>query len=423
MKVLIWDNFELQNTGGPSGYLYNIHEYIKDHPNNSIVFLSDLKNSITNTSTTKSDSSLIENNSSIVSSKKPLFIKRIWHLLLKLTSIVPSFKSFITKSIDYAYRMYHIKWDKNGIESFASLNDYDFIHFHFLIHARQFRNTFPYYKGKTIVTSHTPSPWTEEMIMYDKSIRWLKPIMILQECKMYKSADYVMFPCKYAKEPYEHNKPIKKTLDKLESQTFYVPSSIFPYTPIKTESSLREQCSLPESTFIVAFFGRHNHVKGYDILKNIAVKTFENSNNIHFVCAGKGDIAPLNHPQWKELGFVSNIKDIMPQCDLYVLPNRDTYFDLVVIECLRAGLPIALTNTGGNIFFKSLPENETKGIMFFEKDDPNEAVNIITQLTKTKSDDINRYNHLRELNKELYQKYFTPEKYIEKYINSLKSLN
>lgn len=40
MKVLIWDNFELQNTGGPSNYLYNIHEYLKDHPNNSIVFLS-----------------------------------------------------------------------------------------------------------------------------------------------------------------------------------------------------------------------------------------------------------------------------------------------------------------------------------------------------------------------------------------------
>lgn len=63
-----------------------------------------------------------------------------------------------------------------------------------------------------------------------------------------------------------------------------------------------------------------------------------------------------------------------------------------------------------------------KALFFFEKDNPNEAVDIIIQLTKTKSDDINKYNRLRELNKELYKKYFTPEKYIKEYISSLQTL-
>lgn len=33
-KVLIWDNFQLKNIGGPMGYCYNIHEFLKKHPNN-----------------------------------------------------------------------------------------------------------------------------------------------------------------------------------------------------------------------------------------------------------------------------------------------------------------------------------------------------------------------------------------------------
>ena len=31
-KVLIWDDFPMSNIGGPMGYCYNIHEYLKDHP-------------------------------------------------------------------------------------------------------------------------------------------------------------------------------------------------------------------------------------------------------------------------------------------------------------------------------------------------------------------------------------------------------
>ena len=39
-KVLIWDTFPLENIGGPMGYLYNLHEYLKEHPSAQITFLS-----------------------------------------------------------------------------------------------------------------------------------------------------------------------------------------------------------------------------------------------------------------------------------------------------------------------------------------------------------------------------------------------
>lgn len=51
-KVLIWDNFQLKNIGGPMGYCYNIHEFLKKHPNNQIAFLSDYFKNKTQVTTT-----------------------------------------------------------------------------------------------------------------------------------------------------------------------------------------------------------------------------------------------------------------------------------------------------------------------------------------------------------------------------------
>ena len=41
-KVLIWDSFPLKNIGGPFGYCYNLHEFLKEHPTDQITFLSDI---------------------------------------------------------------------------------------------------------------------------------------------------------------------------------------------------------------------------------------------------------------------------------------------------------------------------------------------------------------------------------------------
>ena len=41
-KILIWDLFQKVNTGGPSGYLYNLQQYLLKHPTEQVTFLSDL---------------------------------------------------------------------------------------------------------------------------------------------------------------------------------------------------------------------------------------------------------------------------------------------------------------------------------------------------------------------------------------------
>ncbi len=412
MKVLIWDMFELRNTGGPSGYLYNIHEYLKEHPNDNICFLSDLL--------PVSDSDVTSNNDTNEDNITPKRKKSIWQKTLSILELFPRLKNIVTKTIDYTYRLYHLKWP--SVENYINLDEFDFIHFHFLIHVKQFKNTYPDYRGRTIVTSHTPCPWTYETIDADPSIRYLRSIMIRQECRLYRTADYLMFPCKQAKEPYEHNRHIKSTLNRMESRTFYVPTSIIHYPENSLEIPKRSKFNIPESAFIVAFFGRHSLIKGYDILKKIAEDAFEKIPNLYFLCAGGGDIKPLNHPRWIELGYISNVKEIMQICDMYVLPNRETYFDLVVLECLRAGLPLSVSNTGGNKYFKTLASNETQGISYFDISRPEEAVNQIEHFYTLKKTDGNIYNNLRDSNVTLYNNHFTLGKYIESYIISLTSI-
>lgn len=417
MKVLIWDMFELRNTGGPSGYLYNIHEYLKEHPNPNIVLLSDIINTSTNLNDTVSTSDC---NSNVVLSAKRNPLKKTWHSLLYSLKCAPKLKSNITKAVDYIYRIYHIKW--NGPEANLDLSEYNFIHFHFLIHIRQFRNTYPNFKGKTIVTSHSPCPWTYESIDRDPSIKHLKHFIIRQECKSYKSADYIMFPCLQAREPYEHNRQIKCTLEKMSNKIFYVPTSILYDNEGNIHNIQRKDINIPDNAFVIAFFGRHNNIKGYDILKEIAIKTLEKHHNLYFLLAGMGDIAPIEHPRWIELGFVSNVKDLMKVCDFYVVPNRETYFDLVVIEALRSGMIMSLSRTGGNKYFEQLPKNETKGLFFFDIEKQETVIEQIDQLIKTKEDSPTKFDELKSLNKALYLKYFTMERYVDNYIKELQCL-
>lgn len=418
MKVLIWDMFELHNTGGPSGYLYNIHEYLSSHPVPQIVFLSDILGNHKEEDTVKDSNSVA---CGIEKEKlRSSILKRIWHGVLSVMQLTPKIKSYITKTIDYSYRAYHIQW--KGIKGNINLSEYDYIHFHMLLNLRQFKNTFPEYKGKTIFTSHCPCPWTDEMIDFDRDLRFLRPIMIRQECKTYQCADYIMFPCSQAKEPYEHNRIVNKTLGLLENRTFYVPTSIISDPTINPQTIKRSDYNIPEFALVIGFFGRHNYIKGYDILKQIGQEVLDNHPDIYFLCASAGDIKPLNHPRWRELGYISNVHEIMRLCDMYVLPNRETYFDLVAIEALRAGMVLSMSDTGGNRYFHTLPDYETKGIYHFDKNDITTPVKQIESLCKMKKNNVELFNELKTSNRILYEHYFTTSKYIDSYIEAVARL-
>lgn len=391
MKVLIWDNRKLANIGGPSGYLFNIHEYLKTHPNPQIVFLSDVIGMDTYSST------IVQNS------------KKQNNLIFGIKQIV-----------NIIWRWYH-KLTPNLPEKF-DLNEYDFVHVHDSRLALCFRNTHPNYTGKLIVTSHSPSPAIDEFLSSYKWLSFMRPIGIRREVQCFESADYCMFPCKEAREPYEHDAILYKSFTSHEDRMFYVPSSINDLLIDEENMQKISDLGIPNNAFVISFFGRHNEIKGYDILKKIGELLLDKYPNLYFLCGGRGEIEPLKHDRWIELGFVSNTHELLYQSDLYISANRETYFDLVVLEILRSSTKLILSNTGGNKYFKGLPNKETSGIEFFDIDNVEGLVTLVEKNISLKHTDAFKFKEYCYSNRKLFLKYFTLDKYIDRYTKAIKSL-
>lgn len=320
-KILIWYVNELTNTGGPRGYLYNIHEYLKDHPNDQITFLTD-----------------------IIKPHKTKPVKKV-----ASKNLIGKAVDDIKQIINYTWRRYQSKCsDIAGL----NINEYDIVHVHDVAEYYRFKNTFKNYSGKVVLTNHSPCPWAyEEMQRFDRFVKLFRFVAVLRECQAYKKADYLLFPCKGAREPYEVDTRIKEIFKGNEKKFIYVPSSILDVNIDNSKIQKFSEFGIPENSFVITFFGRHNTIKGYDILKQIGESLLEKYPNLYFLCAGRGDIEPIKHPRWKELGFVNNTNELLYQSDLYISLNRETYFDLVVIEVLRSSTNLLLSSTGGNNYF------------------------------------------------------------------------
>ena len=404
-KVLIWDMFPLTNTGGPSGYLYNVHQYLRTHPCEQITFLSDL---------------IIEQRKALPWENRPLRstpnsrLEQIWY------------------QIEKAYSMCLKPFWEIEYKELASINvnQYEYVHVHIITHVSQFRRLFPNYTGKLILTIHCPCTWTEEILNYtasaksklNKLTRRIRPLILKEECKAYYTADYIMFPCIGAKEPYIKELRVKHVFEEVENKFFYVPSAIMDYHADEKRGQKLSELGIPKDAFVITYFGRHISVKGYDVLIEVCLRLLQKYPHLYVLCAGKGDIEAPIHPRWKELGFINNVDDLLPQANLYILPNKETYFDLITLQILRAGVPLLLSDTGGNKYFQELPNAETKGLAFFSYDNINQLEILACRIVELQANNVAAYKAMKESNRALYEKYFTLDQYIAKYIESINTL-
>ena len=196
IKILIWDlNYMLKNSGGASGYLYNIREHINNNVTidyyKNLFFLKDLLG-IPNV-----DISMNTKHKSLMS-----FIHKI-----DFINLVGYYRAF---------RCYN-EWNKQTsfeIIEKIDLNLYDVIHFHHPGDLYRASGLLKNYRGKIVLTSHSPQPYSyeaSENISYKKSIirLFLKKRLLNREIEAWKIANYLMFPVKEALEPYIIDDKIK----------------------------------------------------------------------------------------------------------------------------------------------------------------------------------------------------------------------
>lgn len=398
-KVLIWDKDKiLSSSGGPAGYLFNIHEYLKDNPLQSITFYNDLLNHYDHTEkiTPKKHNKLLS-----------------W---LKQTR----FADFIRESRS----LYNLLIKKETIDtSIIDLNEYDVIHFHLIYDVLKYKNNLLNYRGVILITSHMPEPPIMEIAsnckFYGRLLFHFKDRIINRELNQLESLHpYWMFPTKYALEPYIEGSPLyKKYFSSINERIRYVTTSIMDKEIIRSKGFFAKY-GIPSDSFVITYIGRHNRIKGYDYLKQIGEILLKSNKDIYIVVAGKEyPLKGLDNPRWIELGWISNSHEIIANSNLFILPNLQTYFDIVFLEVLRAGTPIVATKTGGNKhFYYDISRDETKGIAFIETSSAEIAADCILKYIQSYEESY------RVSNRKLWERCFTMEVYIENYLKMLNTL-
>lgn len=407
-KVLIWNlNIPIRNIGGPSGYLYNIKCYLENHvPNQKrIYFLSDL----------------LDRQAGSVSVHERKSDR--WGKWLKKADI------FRFRLILRAWRVLS-SWNKAvSPEELGRVNpdDYDFIHFHTSISLFQAIPLLRKYRGKILLTTHSPKPLSYEMadgLIGTPAFIWrqVREQMLKYELEAWYRADYLMFPVEEALEPYIVAPAILRFVRDHKRKFVYCPTAILDREFLPQDPGyFAGRCGIDTDRLKIVYIGRHNEVKGYDQLKRLALEIFKVHPDIYFIIGGKEyPLKGPDHPQWIELGWTAQAEEIIRNGDLFILPNKETYFDLIALEVLRTGTPLLLSETGGNKYFQRLDPAETQGMFFFGYSDRAGQVKLIEDVWEKLKN--GKAEELRAANYWLFRNHFTMEIYLKRYLHLLDSL-
>lgn len=397
-KILIWDyRIPLRNSGGPSGYLYQIKQQLLSEPTDQIHFLSEY----------------VQETETALSTKHA-----------KLSEISKSNEILATaRHIFSCYRITHNPFPINLLDT-VNINEFTHIHFHLTIDYYNARHLLRNYKGIIVVTSHSPEPLSREITnkMFKSNniiVKLCKRSIKAAENWAFRNADKIMFPAEEAMEPYLKDTSFRRIFLNKKSDIVFCPTAILPKTFDENYiNNLRGKYNIPDDAFLISYIGRHNKIKGYDIIKNIATEIYKKGLNIYFIIAGiQGPLYKLENDKWIEIGWTDKASEIIKASDLFILPNRETYFDLVALEVLRSGCPILMSLTGGNKYFNNNFSNY-RGIRFFKVNDLQHAIEEILIFKKIKEESENWFS-LRESNIELWKNHFTLPVYINRYIDIL----
>lgn len=395
-KILIWNkSLPLKNAGGPAGYLYNIHSYLKVHPVEEISFYSDK----------------IEESEHVNDRGLKRIIKNIVAGCLGRVLIVKRFFSQLTRNNELSH------------EEIEILKTFDFVHFHTFVDARSYlksiRKNVP--KIKVILTTHTPEPYCDEYcgtfgISWILKMPGLRNVCIGKETQCISEVDYLMFPVPQVKEVYVSKSPLfEKAFKKTEDKTFYVPTAIIDVVDSSNVGYLEGK--IMDDSLRVCYVGRHCAVKGYDFLKAIAAEAFSMNLNVSFIIGGSlNGISKLTDNRWLELGWVNTV-NLLREIDVFILPNQQTFYDLILLEVIRSGKPVLLTSTGGNKYFEKY---QSPGMFYCDYGNVEQACEQLKKLIAYKEHD--KLPVLGEANRHLYEKTSTLPVYVEKYLAEINKL-
>lgn len=341
MRLINWPVNRLKPKGGPAGYLFNLRDGLEQIGAEGYEFLPPAATAVTS--------------NKFLQYVVPHRLKDV----RRLRSLIALPQRYEEPTVDYG--------------------QYECIHFHSTEDLYLCRKALKDYDGKVLLTSHSPCVYYKELISrldpkdvekHTEELRLLETI----DCYSFERADYVIFPCSEAEEPYFHTWNAYAGI-RDERKLRYLPTGIRGCTIKVCRENIRNRYGIPTDAFVVCYVGRHNEIKGYSDLVEAAPEILADENTWVLVAGKPGVITAPNHPRWLEAGWTDDPHSIISAADVFVLPNRETYFDLVLLEVLSLGQVVLATRTGGNKYFESF---KSSGIRLYSG--KNELIDDLNQI-------------------------------------------
>lgn len=387
MKTLIYlEESKLMPKGGPYAVGYYVKEEMLRRGRTDIDFIPD--NNI---------------------NKQPIKISN------KLMQLLQSVYRIINR-----YKRFNRLFQGKGVPK-INFSNYDIIHFHKTIDMLECKSALDDFKGKVILTSHSPVPLSKEF--YDE---YLLPFerkfmgkfysnLIKMDEYAFTRADYIQFPCEESEDPYINNWDNYVNIKKARKSNYiYIPTGIPSAISKRDRTEVRKELNIPDSDFCISYVGRHNVVKGYDKLKEIGERILQDKSIWVIVAGREAPLHRLNNSNWIEIGWTDDAYSYIASSDVFVLPNKETYFDIVMLEVLSLGKIVVASRTGGNRYFERFKES---GIFLYDNID--EAIKILSKIrVMTKS----QREHLGALNKAIFENNFTNTIFVDRYLKFIDSI-
>lgn len=300
----------------------------------------------------------------------------------------------------------------------VDLREYDAVHFHRTMDMYWAKDDLKNYKGKVILTLHAPTMPSKQMFSMltdfeKKHMKWFYSKLPEIDNYAINRADNIVIACEDAEEPYYHEWPgYPEFHEKNKGKYVYMTTGTAPKSAHMSKEEMRVKYGIQQDAFVVSYVGRHNEIKGYDSLKEIGENLLNKYKDIYFFIAGtEGPLYHLENERWIEVGWTKDPGSVVQAADLFVLPNKETYFDLIMLEVLSLGQIVVASYTGGNKYFEKYKD---AGIFLYNN--IAEAVNVIERLyNMTDAEKL----ELRTKNLKLYESEFTNEAFAKRYIASL----
>lgn len=391
MRVLVYMRIkELAPVGGPRGYNYNLWNSLKKSGVVDIEYIDtdekDLRNEV---------------NKVVNRIKMP-----------RIRNVLSICKSIVNRML--------IIYGKSK-KPCVSLDRYDIVHFHNPLDMYMIRDSLSDYKGKLLLTSHSPVLSSDELIDTASEFEKKYLIRIYKQLKKvdiyaFERADHIIFPCQEAEEPYYHSWDYYKEFKEKNRKKYkYLLTGIEQCKANTDRRKIREIYGIPDEAFVISYVGRHNVIKGYDNLKEICRRILSDYKKVYVLVAGKeGPLYGLQDERWIEVGWTNDPHSIIAASDVFLLPNKETYFDLILLEVISLGKIVIASSTGGNKYFEQIKE---KGIFLYETEA--EAAACIEKVIAM--NDYEKRN-LEQANLSLYLERFTCEVFTKKYLQILQEI-